>query len=130
MFDGGQDFSGYVLKPAELRDIQVLPYNPELPRGKKEHGIISFTIDIISAQRLMRPASLPANKAINPYVEVEVFHASNKREKKKESALPRDLNPPQKFRTNIIRENGFNPIFDGHFKIKVTKKQPDLVFIR
>ncbi|KAF5257473.1 hypothetical protein FOXYS1_11999 [Fusarium oxysporum] len=128
MFDGGQDFSGYVLKPAELRDIQVLPYNPELPGGKKERSV-SFTIAVISAQRLMRPASLPANKAMNPYVEVEVFHASDKR-KRNESALPRDLDPPQKFRTNIVRENGFNLVFDGHFKFKVRKKQPDLVFVR
>ncbi|KAH7248212.1 PLC-like phosphodiesterase [Fusarium solani] len=118
MFDGGQDFSGYVLKPAELRDIQ------------KERSVVSFTIDVISVQRLMRPASLPANKAMNPYVEVEVFHASDKREKRNESALPRDFDPPQKFRTNIVRENGFNPMFDGHFKFKVTKKQPDLVFVR
>ncbi|KAJ3455737.1 hypothetical protein FSOLCH5_013301 [Fusarium solani] len=130
MFDGGQDFSGYVLKPAELRDIQVLPYNPELPGGEKERSVVSFTIDVISAQRLMRPASLPANKAMNPYIEVEVFHASDKREKRNESALPRDLDPPQKFRMNIVRENGFNPMFDGHFKFKVTKKQPDLVFVR
>ncbi|KAL5591155.1 hypothetical protein FOBRF1_014712 [Fusarium oxysporum] len=130
MFDGGQDFSGYVLKPAELRDVQVLLYNPELPGGKKERSVVSFTIDVISAQRLMRPASLPANKAMNPYVEVEVFHASDKREKRNESALPRDLDPPRKFRTNIVRENGFNPMFDGHFKFKVTKNQPDLVFVR
>ncbi|KAJ9419367.1 phosphatidylinositol phospholipase, partial [Fusarium oxysporum] len=130
MFDGGQDFLGYVLKPAELRDIQVLPYNPELPGGKKERSVVSFTSAVISAQRLMRPASLPANKAMNPYVEVEVFHASDKREKRNESTLPRDLDPPQKFRTNIVRENGFNPMFDGHFKFKVTKKQPDLVIVR
>ncbi|RKK67405.1 hypothetical protein BFJ69_g14539 [Fusarium oxysporum] len=130
MFDGGQGFSGYVLKPAELRDIEALPYNSEHPGGKKEHSGISFTIDVISAQRLMRPVSLPANKAMNPYVEVEVFHASDKREKRNESALPRDLDPPQKFQTNIVRENGFNPMFDGHFKFKVTKKQPDLVFVR
>ncbi|EWZ29345.1 hypothetical protein FOZG_16974 [Fusarium oxysporum Fo47] len=129
MFDGGQGFSGYVLKPAELRDIEALPYNPELPGGKKERSVVSFTIDVISAQRLMRPASLPANKAMNPYVEVEVFHASDTREKRYESVLPRDLDPPQKFRTNIVRENGFNPMFDGHFKFKVTKKQPDLVFV-
>ncbi|EWZ86436.1 hypothetical protein BFJ70_g13907 [Fusarium oxysporum] len=67
---------------------------------------------------------------MNPYVEVEVFHASAKREKRNMSALPRDLDPPREFRTNIVRENGFNPMFDGHFKFKVTKKQPSLVFIR
>ncbi|KAJ4125697.1 hypothetical protein NW765_001471 [Fusarium oxysporum] len=114
MLDGGQDFSGYMLKPALLRGIQVLPYEPELPGGKNERSVVS----------------LPANKAMNPYVEVEVFHASAKREKRNKSALPRDLDPPREFRTNIVRENGFNPMFDGHFKFKVTKKQPGLVFIR
>ncbi|EGU72383.1 hypothetical protein FOXB_17107 [Fusarium oxysporum f. sp. conglutinans Fo5176] len=106
------------------------PIQPRTSWGKKERSVVSFTIAVISAQRLMRPASLPANKAMNPYVEVEVFHASDKREKSYESALPRDLDPPQKFRTNIVRDNGFNPMFDGHFKFKVTKKQPDLVFVR
>ncbi|EWZ86435.1 phosphatidylinositol phospholipase C, gamma-1 [Fusarium oxysporum f. sp. lycopersici MN25] len=50
---GGQDFSGYVLKPALLRGIQVLPYEPELPGGKNERSVVSLTIDVISAQRLM-----------------------------------------------------------------------------
>ncbi|KAH6974864.1 hypothetical protein EDB80DRAFT_741201 [Ilyonectria destructans] len=129
MFDGGRDFSGYVLKPAELRDIQVLPYNPELAKGKKERSVVSFTIDVISAQQLMPPANLPANKSMDPYVEVEVFHASDKH-KKNESDLPRDFDSPQKFQTNIVRENGFNPMFDGQFKFKATMKQPDLVFVR
>ncbi|RKL07350.1 hypothetical protein BFJ68_g9853 [Fusarium oxysporum] len=53
MLDGGQDFSGYVLKPALLRGIQVLPYEPELPGGKNERSVVSLTIDVISAQRLM-----------------------------------------------------------------------------
>ncbi|KAH6883493.1 PLC-like phosphodiesterase [Thelonectria olida] len=130
MFDGGRDFSGCVLMPAELRDIQVLPYDPEIAGGKKERSVVSFTIDVISAQQLMRPANLPANKSMDPYVEVEVFHASDKREKKNESTLPRDFDSPQKFQTNIVRENGFNPIFDGQFKCKVTTKHPDLVFVR
>ncbi|KAH7115546.1 PLC-like phosphodiesterase [Dactylonectria macrodidyma] len=130
MFDGGRDFSGYVLKPAELRDIQVLPYNPELAGGKKERSVVSFTIDVISAQHLIRPANLPANKSMDPYVEVEIFQASDKREKKNESTLSRDFDSPQKFQTNIVRENGVNPMFDGQFKFKVTTKHPDLVFVR
>ncbi|KAH6871150.1 PLC-like phosphodiesterase [Thelonectria olida] len=130
MFDGGQDFSGYVLKPAEVRDIQVLPYNPELSGGKKERSVVSFTIDVISAQQLMQPADLPANKSMDPYVEVEAFHASGEREKKKESTLPRDFDSPQKFQTSIVRGNGVNPMFDGQFKFKITTKHPDLVFVR
>ncbi|KAI5461620.1 PLC-like phosphodiesterase [Mariannaea sp. PMI_226] len=131
MFEGGKDFSGYVLKPAELRDIQVLPFNPDLAGGKKERKVVSFTIDVISAQQLMRPANLPGSKSMDPYVQVEVFHASDKGEKKKkESNLSLDLDSPQKFQTNIVRENGFNPMFDGKFKFKVTTKHPDLVFVR
>ncbi|KAL5615770.1 hypothetical protein FOBRF1_004518 [Fusarium oxysporum] len=53
MLDGGQDFSGYVLKPAVLRGIQVLLYEPELPWGKKEHSVVLLTIDVISEQRLI-----------------------------------------------------------------------------
>ncbi|KAM5349352.1 hypothetical protein ACJ41O_005857 [Fusarium nematophilum] len=127
MFDGGRDFSGYVLKPAELRDVQVLPYNPEFAGGKTERSVVSFTIDVISAQQLMQPANLPANKSMDPYVEVEVFHASDKREKN-EPTLPRDFDSPQKFHTNVVRENGFSPMFDSQFKFKVTTKHPDLVF--
>ncbi|PCD46586.1 hypothetical protein AU210_001989 [Fusarium oxysporum f. sp. radicis-cucumerinum] len=67
---------------------------------------------------------------MNPYVEAEVFHASVKWEKRNKSVLPRDLDSPREFRTNIVRENGFNLMFDGHFNFKVTKKQPGLVFVR
>ncbi|KAH6893095.1 hypothetical protein B0T10DRAFT_265966 [Thelonectria olida] len=131
MFDGGKDSSGYVHKPEELRDIQVLPYNAELAGGKRQRSIVSFTIDVISAQQLMRPANLPANKSMDPYVEVEVFHAKEGHEKKKnESSLPLDFDSPQKFQTAIIRENGFNPMFDGKFNFKVTTKHPELIFVR
>ncbi|KAH6986830.1 hypothetical protein EDB80DRAFT_756502 [Ilyonectria destructans] len=123
--DGGRDFSGYMLKPVELRDIQVPPYKPELAGGKKERSVISFTIDIISAQHLIQPANLPANKSMDLYVEVEVFYASDKREKKNESTLPRDFDSPQKFQTNIVRENGVNSIFNGQFKFKSAKLSND-----
>ncbi|KAI8657878.1 Phosphoinositide phospholipase C [Fusarium keratoplasticum] len=131
MFDGGKDYSGYVLKPAELRDIQVLPYNSDIAEGKKERSVVTFSIDVISAQQLMRPANLPANKSINPYVEVEVFHANDKRDKKEsECILSLEPDSPPKVQTDIKPENGFNPMFDKHFKFRVTTKHPDLVFVR
>ncbi|KAH7151989.1 PLC-like phosphodiesterase [Dactylonectria estremocensis] len=131
MFDGGSDSSGYVLKPAELRDIQVLPFNPDIAEGKKERSVVSFSIDVISAQQLMRPANLPANKSMDPYVEVEIFHANDKRDKKNpESSLLPDLDTPLKVQTDVIRQNGFNPMFDRQFKFKVTTKHPELIFVR
>ncbi|KAL6913779.1 hypothetical protein ACHAPO_002231 [Fusarium lateritium] len=130
MFDG-KDSSGYVLKPAELRDIQVLPYNSDIAEGKKERTVVSFTIDVISAQQLMRPANLPANRSMDPYVEVEVFHANDKRDKKEaDSNLVLEHDTPLKFQTEVIRENGFNPMFDKHIKYTVTTKHPDLIFVR
>ncbi|CAM1507929.1 Fc.00g047770.m01.CDS01 [Cosmosporella sp. VM-42] len=132
MFDGGKDNSGYVLKPAELRDIQVLPFNRNIAHnGMKERSVVTFSIDVISAQQLMRPANLPANKAINPYVEVEVFHANDKRDKKEvDSNLAHEPDLPLKVQTEIVRENGFNPIFNRQIKFKVTTKHPDLIFVR
>ncbi|EFY87908.1 phosphoinositide-specific phospholipase C [Metarhizium acridum CQMa 102] len=132
MFQGGKDESGYVLKPDELRDIQIQPYNSAIAEGKKERSVVTFAIDVISAQQLMRPANLAANKSMDTYVEVEVFHANDKRDKKEVgSGLTHALDSPLKFQTDIVRENGFNPMFaDGRFKFIVTTKHPELIFVR
>ena len=131
MFEGGKDSSGYVLKPPELRDIQVLPYNYDLATGKKERSVVSFSIDVISAQQLMRPANLSSNRSMDPYIEVEVFHANDKRDKKADSSSTGQQDSALKFQTEVIRENGFNPVFnEGRFKFRVTTKHPELVFVR
>ncbi|OAQ88118.1 phosphoinositide-specific phospholipase C [Purpureocillium lilacinum] len=132
MFEGGRDESGYVLKPPELRDIQVRPYNSAIAEGKKERSVVSFSIDVISAQQLMRPANLAAAKSMDPYVEVEVFHANDKRDKKEAgSNMSYEGDSPLQFQTEVIRENGFNPKFSGgQFKFQVTTKHPDLIFVR
>ncbi|KAG6041596.1 hypothetical protein E4U41_003333 [Claviceps citrina] len=132
MFQGGKDESGYVLKPDELRDIQIQPYNSAIAEGKKERSVVTFTIDVISAQQLMRPANLPSNKSMDTYVEVEVFHANDKRDKKEVgSGLTHAFDSPLKFQTDVVRENGFNPMFaSGKFKFTVATKHPELIFVR
>lgn len=128
MFEGGTDSSGYVLKPKALRDIQVLPFNLEIAEGKKERSVVSFKIDVLSAQQLMRPANLSANKAMNPYVEVEVFDGRAS-EPKTSNADMGDL--PLKYQTEVIRENGFNPMFhEGEFNFRLTTKYPEFVFVK
>lgn len=132
MFQGGKDESGYVLKPDELRDIQIQPYNSAIAEGKKERSVVTFGIDVISAQQLMRPGNLTANKSMDTYVEVEIFHANDKRDKKEVgSGLTHAFDSPLKFQTDVVRENGFNPMFaDGQFKFTVTTKHPELIFVR
>ncbi|KHN95626.1 phosphoinositide-specific phospholipase C [Metarhizium album ARSEF 1941] len=132
MFQGGKDESGYVLKPDELRDIQIQPYNSAIAEGKKERSVVRFAIEVISAQQLMRPANLAANKSMDTYVEVEIFHANDKRDKKEiGSWLTHALDSPLKFQTDVVRENGFNPVFTGGpFKFTVTTKHPELIFVR
>jgi phosphatidylinositol phospholipase C delta len=132
MFEGGGDSSGYVLKPAELRDIQVLPFNSAIAEGKKQRSVVSFSINVLSAQQLMRPANLPANKSMDPYVEVEVFHANDKRDKKETVySVAHAPDTPRKCQTEVIRGNGFNPMFNCKaFRYQVTTKHPELIFVR
>lgn len=132
MFDGSRDASGYVLKPSELRDIQVRPFDLAIAEGKKERHVVSFSVDVLSAQQLMRPVGLGASKSMDFYVEIEVFHANDKRDKK---GAPISLNhePDSLLRvqTDVVRENGFNPLFSkGKFDFKITTKHPELVFVR
>jgi len=130
MFDGGTDQSGYVLKPKEFREIQHFPYLPEhMVGGKRPRKNVSFTIDVISAQQLMRPFNLAEKRSMDPYIEVEVLLADDKRNKADAAAI--GMTPENhKKRTRIVRENGFNPQFNDAFEFDITTKYPDLIFVR
>ncbi|KAF4120688.1 phosphatidylinositol phospholipase C, delta [Geosmithia morbida] len=131
MFDGGTDSSGYVLKPPELRNIQVLPYNTAIAGGKKERSVVSFSIDVLSAQQLMRPPKLAASKCMHPYIEVEVFDGRSNciRDNSTEGVVHAEN--VLKAQTEIVRENGFNPVFDeGRFRFMVTTKHPEFIFLK
>ncbi|KAH6711137.1 PLC-like phosphodiesterase [Leptodontidium sp. 2 PMI_412] len=144
MFAAGTDQSGYVLKPSELREIKMLPNVPEeagAGHAKRERKNVSFSIDIVSAQQLMRPKGLASNRSVDPYIEVEVYHADDKTKDNKgvvgEGGLdasakdgPSGLGAPHRRRTKIVQENGFNPIFQEKFNFALTTKYPDLVFVR
>lgn len=144
MFAGGTDQSGYVLKPSEIREIKMLPTVPEEAgegHVKRERKNVTFSIDVISAQQLMRPKTLTTNRTLDPYIEVEVYHSDDKNKESKgvvgEGGLDASgkygssgLGTPHRRRTKIIRENGFNPIFDEKFNFTLTTKHPELVFVR
>ena len=144
MFAAGTDQSGYVLKPSELREIKMIPTVPEEAGAgyiKRERKNVTFSIDIISAQQLMRPKGLATNRSVDPYIEVEVYHADDKSKDSKGvvgegglDASAKDgssgLGTPHRRRTEIILENGFNPIFNEKFNFALTTKYPELVFVR
>ncbi|KAJ4306342.1 hypothetical protein N0V88_001142 [Collariella sp. IMI 366227] len=131
MFDGGTAMSGYVLKPVEGREIQVMPnLTPDECIGKRPRKKVSFEIDIVSAQQLMRPWTLGEKRTLDPYVEVEVFMADDKRNKADAAAYAAAQQTQLKQRTKIVRENGFNPVFSHTCRFDVTTKYPDLIFVR
>lgn len=125
MFYGGKDYSGYVLKPSEMREIQVIP--TEDWHGKLERKEVSFSIEVVSLQQLINVGN---NRDVNPYVEMEVFHANDKRAKGPGSSGAAGASETHKYRTRIVEGNGFNPIFKNTWTTKLTIKYPDLVFIR
>ncbi len=138
MFAAGTDVSGYVLKPSNLREITMLPAGEG--HTKRERKIVQFSIDVISAQQLMRPRSLPHNRTMDPYVEVELYHADDKTKGSKGVSATSGSEPdhsgssgigtPCRLRTQIVHENGFNPVFNKQFQFDLTTKYPDLVFVR
>ncbi|KAK6084764.1 phosphatidylinositol-specific phospholipase C [Seiridium cupressi] len=132
MFDAGTDQSGYVLKPHSMREIRMLPNGiPAEAVGKLVRKNVTFSIDVISAQQLMRPGNLAANRTLDPYVEVEVFHANDKRDKHDSTVgIPTPNDTPLKQTTEVVKENGFNPVFDEKMKFSITTKYPELVFIK
>lgn len=144
MFAAGTDQTGYVLKPSALREIKMLTNVPEAAGegyAKRERKNVNFSIDVISAQQLMRPKGLAANKTLDPYIEVEVYHADDKNKEVKGvvgegglNASGRDassgLGAPHRRRTHIVQDNGFSPVFDKRFNFDLTTKYPELVFVR
>lgn len=144
MFAAGTDVSGYVLKPSSLREITMLQNVPEAAGAghiKRERKMVSFSINVISAQQLMRPRNLPSSRTVDPYVEVEVYHADDKSKEQKGvsaagghndtgSSGSSGLGTPRRLRTQIVQENGFNPVFDKRFKFDLVTKYPELVFVR
>lgn len=140
MFAAGSDQTGYVLKPVELRGPVRLETTND-SKIKKSRKNVSFEVDVISAQQLMRPKNLAASQSFDPYVEVEVYHADDKGKESKgvvgEGGLdasgrdgPSGLGTPHRRRTQIVAENGFNPVYDKKFVFNLTTKYPDLIFIR
>lgn len=136
MFAGGDDRTGYVLKPAELRQEDQLPVIGHRRATKKE---LKFTVQIISAQQLPRPRGLPEDASISPFVQFEMYCAEDAGPNAtgiggQDVSVRKDgysgIGQPLKKRTQIVPGNGYNPEFGDEVEMTVTTRYPDLVFVR
>lgn len=135
MFAGGDDRTGYVLKPDALRPISHIPVIGNRKAPKKE---VKFTVKIISAQQLPRPRGLGHEANINPYVEFEMYCAedmgANATGFGGQDASARNghsgIGNPLRKRTRIVEGNGYNPKFGNEINMTVITRFPSLVFVR
>ncbi|OAL44643.1 1-phosphatidylinositol-4,5-bisphosphate phosphodiesteras-like protein 1 [Pyrenochaeta sp. DS3sAY3a] len=135
MFAGGDDRTGYVLKPAALRLESQTPVIGPRKAPKKQ---VKFTVQIISAQQLPRPRGLGPEANINPYVEFEMYCAedmgANATGIGGQDASARNghsgIGNPLRKRTRIVEGNGYNPEFGNEIDMTVTTRFPSLVFVR
>lgn len=135
MFAAGNDRTGYVLKPAELRCDSPSPLIGPRKSAKKR---VKFSVDIISAQQLPRPRGLSLDANINPYVEFEMYSAEDKGPvatgEGGQDASARDgtsgIGQPLRKRTQIEHGNGYDPNWNETITMTLTTRYPSLVFVR
>lgn len=135
MFTGGDNRTGYVLKPSELR---LEPPTPVVGHKRAPKKCVKFAVEIISAQQLPRPKGLSADANINPYVELEMFCAEdagpNAISEGGRDASARTgytgIGEPLRTRSKIIPSNGYNPEFKDKITMILTTRYPSLVFVR
>ena len=143
MFANGSDRTGYVLKPRELRTSTTLEEEILEPTilgiGKIHKKVMRFSVDMISAQQLPRPRKAGIEDTVDPYIEIEMFSAEDKGKEVASGEGGQDasarngmsgIGSPHRRRTQVIRNNGYNPIFNEKFKLQVETKYPSLVFVR
>jgi phosphatidylinositol phospholipase C delta len=120
MFAGGDDQSGYVLKPTDMRVDTIENAHGPVKR------LVRFSIDVISAQQLPRPKAW-GGEGINPYVQLEVFTPEDK--SKPGEAASSGAGSLRR-RTHVVENNGYDPTFHDTLSVAVETRYPSLVFVR
>ncbi|KAI9841727.1 MAG: Phospholipase C [Thelocarpon superellum] len=136
MFAAGVDRTGYVLKPETLRQPRRRMDADLLETEKK---LVTFSIEMISAQQLPRPRGWSSDRSLDPYIVLEFFCADDKAKGAATGEGGLDASArngmsgiglPHRRRTKIIQGNGYNPIFNDKFHLSLETKFPELVFVR
>lgn len=142
MFAAGDDRTGYVLKPKELRGSRSTfdpPADAVAAKLKKDKKLVKFSIEVVSAQQLPRPKDHKVDEGIDPFVVVEVFTADDKEKgvstgeggiDTSDSKGVSGLGAPQKRRTKVVKDDGFHPLFKEKMSFSVITKFETLVFVR
>ncbi|KAF3912806.1 hypothetical protein AA313_de0201234 [Arthrobotrys entomopaga] len=138
MFASVSERTGYVLKPLELRSskhlVDTVPVDVAAKLGRK---LVSFSIEIISAQQLPRVGK--DRDCLDSYVEVEVFSADDKARglvtanggiDKSGSSGMSGLGAPQRRRTKVVKGNLFAPTWNEKLSFSVETRFESLVFLR
>ncbi|RVX72142.1 hypothetical protein B0A52_04740 [Exophiala mesophila] len=138
MFAAGNDAYGYVLKPDYLRKSRVkssvFEHRVKLPRYETK-----FSVQIISAQQLPRPANMSKETPLNPFIEVQMFSAEDRARgiangSGGQQASRNDgyhgIGVPYRRQTSITFGNGYNPQFGETIELGLWTKYPELVFVR
>ncbi|KAK6514128.1 Phospholipase C [Arthrobotrys conoides] len=139
MFASVSDRAGYVLKPSELRSNRLLPDSlyPDNPTAKLARKLVSFSVEIISAQQLPRVGK--DRDCLDSYVEIEVFSADDKARglvtanggiDKSGSGGMSGLGAPQRRRTKTVKGNLFAPTWNERLTFSVETRFESLVFLR
>ncbi|ORX56553.1 PLC-like phosphodiesterase [Piromyces finnis] len=114
---GQTSYQGYVLKPSYLRSGNEFVYKKTFDR---------ITIEIISAQKLVKPKFKEDGDIIDTQVTVEVLGDSVLKDGKSESNMGDELK--NKYRSKVIKNNGFNPVFNE--TVSYMYRNPELAFLR
>jgi len=99
---------GYLLRPEFMFSDGYLPHDSGAP-AVSGTSPLDLTIRIMGARHLMRSG----RGLVSPYVEVEVIGAEY---------------DSVKHKTKVVSDNGFNPIWDESFKLKILNQ--DLALLR
>ena len=136
MFAGGDDRTGYVLKPEELRPDYPSSGHGHRKVPKKE---VKFTVQIISAQQIPRPRGASQETSLSPFVQFEMYCAEDTGPNAtgiggQDVSSRKDgysgIGHPLRKRTRVVEGNGYNPEFKDEIEMTVHTRYPDLVFVR
>eukprot|EP00833_Pecoramyces_ruminatium_P002289 jgi/Orpsp1_1/1176321/evm.model.c7180000057189.1 len=111
------NYRGYVLKPYYLRSGEE--YNPSKAWNR-------LTIEIISAQKLVKPKFKDDGDIIDTQITVEVLADSVLKEGNSNSDMGDEIK--NKYRSKVIKNNGFNPVFNE--KVSYIFKNKEIAFLR
>lgn len=137
MFAAGMDATGYVPKPSYLTQprprTNFFNQKIKLPQHK-----ITFSVRVISAQRLPLLSTMSKTELISPFIQIEMFSAEDKARGIASGAGGEEVSSndyhgigvPYSRRTKVVPHNGYNPQFNEQFTLTVTTKYPELVFVR